>query len=311
MDNIYKISVSLIISLTMAMFMSCGDDDKWSPGEEADPNSPKVYFSESNTGEAEAEDSYLDIIVLRVNTSSAITVPVTVTRSSEGLTFPDESVTFAAGEDTAYFRVNISQELEYETAYPFALKIDESYTDSYDATIPGSPIFSGNLIRLEPWVLVAEATCTFEGTSGSKLAAFDSFKQNLYKKEIAGIFKFENWCLNDTGEWYGDFIFTVDENQQIIPDASIGFHDTDNNRWYFYEPGKASSGDDTEYQINGHLPTSTGVYMTYFYLYTLGSTTSRYVMDFDEEAKTATMGGYSRYSASTFSSGAFILHYTW
>lgn len=311
MNNIYKISVSLIIGLTMVMFLSCGDDANWKPGEETSPGSPKVYFNESNTGEVEPNTSYLNIAVSRVNTSTSITVPITVIRSSEGLLFPEKSVTFAAGEETAYFRVDFSQELPYETAYPFALKIDEVYTDQYDATIPGAPVFTGNLTRLEPWVFIAEATCTFEGTSGSKLAAFDSFKQNLYKKEIAGIFKIENWCLNNTGEWYGDFIFTVDANKKILPDASIGFHDISAKRWYFYEPGKASTGDDTQYQINGHLPTNTGVYMTYFYLYTVGSASAGYAMDFDEDAKTAKIGGYSRYSTSAFSSGTFVLRYTW
>ncbi|MBB4037680.1 hypothetical protein GGR21_003601 [Dysgonomonas hofstadii] len=309
MNKINKISVSLISGLLMIMSLSCSDDDNWSPGPEVDPSSPRVYFNPSSSGDVEPGESYLNIAVSRVNTNGSLTVPISISKSTEGLLFPDQSVTFAAGEETAYFKVGFNQDIPYETDYPFELKIDEVYSDQYIAA--GAPVHSGKLRRLEPWVFVAEATCTFEGTSGSKLAAFDPFKQNLYKKEIAGIFKIENWCLNGTGEWYGDFIFTVDENKQILPDSGIGFHDISAKRWYFYEPGKASSGDDTKYQINGHLPTSTGVYMTYFYLYTIGSTSSSYFMDFDESARTAKMGGYSRYSSSTFSSGSFVLNYTW
>lgn len=310
MKRINSISVFLISGLLIGS-VSCNDGNSWIPGSKVDPSSPKVYFNESNTGQVDSEASYLNVAVSRVNTSGSITVPITVTRSAEGLSFPDRSVTFAAGEETAYFKVTFSQDIPFETDYSFGLKIDESYTDPYDATIPGSPVFSGNLRRLEPWVFVAEATCTFEGISGSSLAEFDPFKQKMYIKEIAGIFKIENWCLNNTGAWYGDFIFTVNANKQILPDSSIGYHDTSAKRWYFYEPGKAVSGDATQYQINGFLPTGTGVYMTYFYLYTVGSTDSRYAMSFDKDAKTAKIGGYSRYSSSTFSAGAFVLHYTW
>jgi hypothetical protein len=308
MNKIYKIPAFLICGLLMILSTSCNDDDNWSPGHAVDPSSPKVYFEESNIGEVAPEDEYLNISVSRVNTSSSVTVPITVIWSSEGLTFPDQDVTFASGEKTAYFRIGFSQDITYETPYPFELKINESYTDPYDATIPGSTVFTGSLIRAEPWVFIAETTCTFEGRSGTNLAKYDPFKQKLYKKEIAGIFKFENWCLNNTGEWYGDFIFTIDNDKQILPDASIGYHGA-SGRWYFYVPWAAS--DDSEFQINGHLPTGTGVYMTYFYLYTVGSTDSRYAMDFDEEARIAKIGGYSRYSSSAFSSGAFLLHYTW
>ncbi len=305
MNKINKISAFLISGLLMIMSFSCSDDDKWNPGPEVNPSSPRAYFDYSNSGNVEAGESHLNVAVSRVNTSGSVTVPISITKSTEGLSFPDQSVTFAAGEETAYFKVSFKEDLPFETDYPFELKIDEAYTDLYIAD--GAPFYSGSLRRLEPWVFVAEATCTFQASK----AAFDPFKQKLYKKEIAGIFRFENWCLNNTGEWYGDLIFTVNENNQILPDPSIGFHDTSAKRWYFYEPGKASSGDDTKYQINGHLPTSTGVYMTYFYLYTVGSTTSNYFMDFDESARTAKIGGYSRYSSSTFSSGAFTLSYTW
>jgi hypothetical protein len=309
MKKINKIAAFLTLGILMIMSVSCDDNDNWKPGAEVDPSSPKAYFGQYNSGEVDPDATYLNVVVSRMNTSGSVTVPITVTKTSEGLSFPDKSVTFAAGEATANFRIDFSQDIPFETAIPFGLKIDEAFTDPYDANIPGSPLFSGSLKRAEPWVLLGETTCTFEGTSGTNRATFDPFKQKLYKKEIAGIFKIENWCLNNTGLWYGDFIFTVNEDKKILPDESIGYHDISAKRWYFYEPGRASSGDDTQYQINGHLPTDTGVYMTYFYLYTVGNSSS--VMDFDEDGRTARMVGYSRYSKSTFSSGSFSLRYTW
>lgn len=301
-------TITIIVAFCLK---GCSDDkNNYLPGPEVLPTAAKVYFNESNgsIGNVELDEEYLNIAVSRVNTSGSLTVPIIVSWSSEGLSFPDQSVTFNSGEETAYFRVKYASDLEYETLYPFKLELDHAYTDPYDESIPGTVTYKGNLNRIEPWAFVADMTCTFEALSGSKPATFDSFKQKLYKKEKAGIFKIENWCLNNTGEWYGDLIFKVDEKKRIHPDESIGYHGYA-GRWYFYVPWATS--DDTEFEINGHLPTSTGVYMTYFYLYKVGSTDSAYAMDFDEEAKTATIGGYSRYSKSTFSSGRFQIHYTW
>jgi hypothetical protein len=300
-------TLNIIACAVLMTFASCAEKDIWTSGPQADPSSPKVYF-ELSDGEVAPGGEFLNLAVSRKNTSGAITVPITVVKSAPELSFPDASVTFAAGEKTVYYRVNFSSNSKYEIDYPFEVKIDEAFTDPYLIESPG---FAGHLRRLEPWVLVAEMDCTYEVRSGTNKPDYGPWKQKLYKKEIAGLFLIEDWCLNGTGEWYGDLIFTVNENKQLIPDPTVGFHDTAAKRWYFYEPGKAATGDDTEYQINGRLPTETGIYMTYFYLYTVGSTDSRFKMDFDEEARTATLGGYSRFSGSAFSSGAFYLHYKW
>jgi hypothetical protein len=298
MKTLNIIACALLMTLT-----SCAEKDTWTPGPQTDPSSPRVYF-ELSDGEIAPDGEFLSLAVSRKNTSGAITVPITVVKSAPELSFPDAGVTFAAGEKTAYYRVNFSPGSKYETDYPFELKIDEAFTDPYLIESPG---FAGHLRRLEPWVFVAEMDCSYETKSGS--AKFDPWKQKLYKKEIAGLFRIEDWCLNGTGEWYGDLIFSVNENKQLIPDPSVGFHLTADKRWYFYTPDATS--DATSFQINGHLPTETGIYMTYFYLYTVGSTDSRFKMDFDEEARTACLGGYSRFSGSAFSSGAFYLNYKW
>jgi hypothetical protein len=298
-------TINIIACALVAMLASCAEKDTWSPGPKSDPSSPKVYF-ESSDGEVEPGGESLDMAVSRKNTSGALTVPIKVVSAAPELSFPDAGVTFAPGEETAYYKVNFSSDSKYETDYPFELKIDEAFTDQYIIEAPG---FAGKLRRLEPWVFIAEMDCTYEGRSGTNKPDYGPWKQKLYKKEIAGLFKIEDWCLNGTGEWYGDLIFTVDENKQLLPDPSVGFHMTADKRWYFYTPDATS--DASKFQINGHLPTETGIYMTYFYLYTVGSTDARYSMTFDEEAKTARLGGYSRFSSSAFSSGAFYLHYKW
>jgi hypothetical protein len=294
--------------VSVASLVSCTEKpDDWIPGPNANPTSTKAYFEPSG-GTIEPGGESLELSVSRLNTEGAATVPIHVVKAPKELVFPAKEVTFKAGEKTVVFEVRFTEESKYEVDYPFELKIDDASTSPYLIEPVG---FIGKLRRLEPWVFVAEMDCTYEARGGSKRAKFDPWKQKLYKKNIAGTYRIEDWCLNGTGEWYADLIFSVDGNKQMLPDPSIGYHDIKAKRWYFYEPGKASSGDDTQWQINGHLPTTTGVYMTYFYLYTVGNTTSSYDMTFDPVAKTATLGGYSRFSKSTFSSGAFHLHYTW
>lgn len=303
--------IGLIIAGGLAFGLSgCSDDNNYVPGPDPNPNSPQVYFDSFKSGlnsginDVEYSDEYLLISVSRLKTQAALTVPIKVTYSPKGLSFPDQSVTFAAGEETTYFRVGFDKDaLEVESPYYFQLEIDHLYTDPYNNSIPGTPNYAGSLKILEPWVFIAETTCKFTGAT----ASFGDFKQKLYKKEVAGLYMFENWCLNNTGEEYGNLVFTV-VNNQLHPDTSVGYHGY-SGRWYFYVPWATS--DSSSWQINGHLPNPgvSGDYMTYFYLYKVGSTSSGFAMDFNEEAKTARLGGYSRYKNS--SGGTFILNYTW
>ncbi len=296
----------IAFAVAIATLFSCAKGDLWRPGPEVDPDSPRAFFGEPVAGWIEDGGDYLDVAVKRVNKSGRVTVPIAVTASAEELSFPAGNVVFEEGEETAAFRVTLNEDAEYERNYPFELKIDEAYADPYTAL--GTPVYKGSVRLVEPWTHIATMDCTFEARSGANRPQFLPFEQQLYKKAISGLFRIEDWCLNGTREWYGDLIFTVDENKQIHPSPEIGFH-SGNNRWYFYTPDATSI--DSRFQLNGHLPTEQNVYMTWFYLYTVGSSDSRYSMDFDEEARTAKLGGYSRYSSNLFSHGSFVLHYRW
>jgi predicted small lipoprotein YifL len=299
---------AFLLLLAIVSLASCGEKGNWTPGPKVDPNSVKAYF-EPATGQVDPEEEFLALTLSRVVTTEAVTVPIVVVSAAPELSFPAKSVTFAAGEKNATFRVDFSADTKWEVDYPMVLKVDDSHADPY--IVDGNYMFSGSLRRLEPWVYVADMTCTYEARSGSKPAKFDPFIQKLYKKEIAGNqFMIENWCLNNTGEKWGNFAFRVDENNQIHPDPSVGWHGT-KGRWYFHVPWATAEEPVEEWQIEGYLPNTEGVHMTYYYLYTVGSTDSRFKMDFNEAEKTACFGGYTRFNKSTFSSGAFYLHYTW
>ncbi len=290
---------------TIAALFSCAED-VWRPGPEVDPGSPRAFFGEPVSGWMEDEVGYLDVTVMRANTAGSAVVPITVVASAEELLFPAGSAVFGEGEEAAAFRVALNEDAEYERNYPFELKIDEAYADPYTAL--GTPVYKGSVRLVEPWTHIATMDCTFEATSGANRPQFLPFRQELYKKTKSRIFRIADWCLNGTGEWYGDLTFTVDGNKQMHPAPDIGFH-SDNDRWYFYTPDATSI--DSRFQLNGRLPTEQNVYMTWFYLYKVGNSDSRYSMDFDEEARTARLGGYSRYSSTLFSHGSFVLHYEW
>jgi hypothetical protein len=296
-------AINIIACAALMMLASCSDKDNWVPGSKVDPNCPEVYFEDSD-GAVSPEDTFLELTVSRINTTNAITVPVKLVRAAEGITVPESSVSFAAGEKSVKFRVDFDQSLEYEVGYDLRLELEESFTNPYAAE--RATIFDGHLRRLEPWTLVAEMTCTYEARSGN--AVFDPFKQKLYTKKVAGLYYIENWCLNNTGEDWGNFYFSLNADNKIIPDPAYGYHGAA-GRWYFYVPGATS--DSSSWQIPGYLPNANNHYMTYYYLYLVGSTDSAFAMDFNAEEKTITLGGYTRFNSGGFTAGRFHLHYTW
>jgi hypothetical protein len=76
----------VIACAALLTFASCAEKDSWSPGPKVDPNSPKVYFGASD-GRVEQGGEYLEIPVSRVNTTAAITVPISVVSAALFLFF--------------------------------------------------------------------------------------------------------------------------------------------------------------------------------------------------------------------------------
>ena len=141
MNNIYRISISLIIGLTM--FMSCGDDDKWSPGPQMASDNPCAFFDKSNStlfqlevdGDNELKQDYVIVTLGRDESKSvsAAEVPITVLSADANLSIP-ETVKFAAGSTTAELKITMT---EYEGGSSrFSIEIDEDkyfnqYSDGY------------------------------------------------------------------------------------------------------------------------------------------------------------------------------------
>ncbi len=303
MDNIYKISVSLIIGLTMIMFMSCANDDKWSPGPQMASDNPGAYFDKSNPtsfqievdGDNELKQDYVIITLGRdkAKSASAIQVPITILSADANLSIP-QTVEFAAGSTTAELKITMT---EYEGgSSSFSIEIDEDkyfnqYSDGYFQ-------YSGQIKAL----VILTATFTPTDYSGSNKPEFTPFEQTIYDNQD-GTYTIENFLFNNAGY---NFTFSVDSENNIIPASTDGYNDTSENRWYFYKANSSSSSNRIPCYIPGNNASD---YITYVYFYTKDNTSSYQAFSFDRTAKTGRMMGYARYSVS--SSGRIAFNITW
>ena len=112
----------------------CSDDATYTPGAEEDPDNYGVYFptqTTSTTVEVDpADKAEVTYKVRRTNTLEAITVPVVVTASEEGI-FDIEPIVFGPGDAETQFTVNFEKAVE-GTTYTCDIRIvDPHYISIY------------------------------------------------------------------------------------------------------------------------------------------------------------------------------------
>lgn len=106
MKTIKYILYTLTATFVLA---SCSDDIKYTPGEGEDTDCYGVYFpSQENAGDQEldpAEPTTLTFTAMRKNYNDAITVPVEVSSTQDGL-FTVSEIKFEAGQEATTFSVD-------------------------------------------------------------------------------------------------------------------------------------------------------------------------------------------------------------
>jgi len=287
----------IFISLILLIFASCDDDYKFEPGSQENPNSMRVYFESSNNGSPDfLLGSVYDIklTIARLRTETAATIPITIVEKSDVFIIP-QSVHFAAGQDVAEIVISMNNPKALEKyTYTIAIEGDE-YVDTYAKT-DGPSTISGS-ITIE-WEILTE-NATFTNSGGPK---FTPFTNTILKRSGEKHYKIINFLYNNLGY---DFEFTVDEDNNIKADPKCGFFDESEGRWYFYKgPSTASAN-----RLPCYPPGVADEYITYIYFYATPESSSYYNFNFDEEAKTGTMLGYSRYNKA--SSGRITFNATW
>jgi len=299
MNRINKISAFLISGLLMAMSFSCSDDDNWSPGPEPSSENPLVCFDKSNPASFELEldgndqlsQDYVTVTMRRdvSKSGSAISVPITTLSADDNLVIP-QTVEFAAGSTTAELKINIT-EYKGEPA-SFSIEIDqEKYFSQY---LDGYYQYTGQIKVL----IVITATFTPTDYSSSTAPEFVPFEQ-LINDNQDGTYTIKNFLYNNAGY---DFTFSLDDNNNIIPALTEGYHSTGDNRWYFYSANSDASAN----RIPCYLPGANSEdYITYIYFYTVENTSSYQAFWLDTATKSGRMMGYARYSKSTLGRIAF------
>lgn len=145
--------------LTTTVLAGCSDDLTYTSGTEDDPDNYGVYFPEQTSPtEVErdpAEEATVTYKVRRAKYLDAITVPVAVTASKEGI-FEIEPITFGPGEQETEFTVTFPKAEEGEK-YTCDIRIeDPRYISLYGPRATG---LSFSVIRAG-WELVTNADGT-------------------------------------------------------------------------------------------------------------------------------------------------------
>lgn len=168
--------------LATAVLAGCSDDPTYTPGPQDDPDNYGVYFPEqtvSTTVERDpAEEPTVTFKVCRSRYLDAITVPVEITASEEGI-LEITPITFGPGEKETEFTVSFPKAVE-GTEYKCDMRIvDPRYVSMYG---PESTEFSFSVIRAS-WELVT-------GPEGQTKGRWrDDILGNMYSNNAAGFNK--------------------------------------------------------------------------------------------------------------------------
>lgn len=133
--------------------VGCSDDPTYTPGDGEDPNSYGVYFpKQENATDVEldpADPTVLEFTARRKNFKDAITVPVEVTSSEEGL-FAVSEIKFEPGQQETTFRISFDG-AEIGKTYKCTLLVsDKKYANLYGEYSNG---LTFTVTRIE-WVLL-------------------------------------------------------------------------------------------------------------------------------------------------------------
>jgi hypothetical protein len=289
------------------MAVSCDDGNDWKAGPQPAANNPGVYFDGSTpriielgaTAEGVLRSETASVPVKRdeAKASNALQVPVKIRYAASNLTVT-ETVSFEAGSSSAELKVTIG-EFQFGQQYAFAAEIDENYSNPYKNDSGGSSRIDA---KVEVVCLLGRATFTPTDYSGSNQPQFIPFEHNIYDNQD-GTYTIKNFLYNNAGY---NFSFSIDENNNIRPLESNGYHSTDENRWYFYSENNSKESSRIPCYIPGADPDD---FVEYLYFYTAENTSSYTAFRMDLSTKTGRMMGYSRYNVS--SSGRIAFNFTW
>lgn len=306
-----KINILIIILLVFSISISCEDKDEWVPGPKSHTNNPGVYFDRNNPKVFEMEantqleliQDYFTIALGRDpdKISSALKVPIIVRNAGSNLSIP-QTVEFTAGSSKAELKIHMTK-YELGVFYNLSVEIDNNYANPYRIYEDDEEGGSSRLdCKIEVLSLLATATFTPKDYSGTNKPKFIPFTQKIYDN-LDGSYSISNFLFNNAGY---KFTFTLNEEKNILPIGSCGYHSKEDNRWFFYSANSSASINRLPCYIPGNDANDN---ITYIFFYTAENTEPYQAFWLDLEAKKGKMMGYSRYSVS--SSGRIAFDISW
>lgn len=212
-----------------ALLSACTEDDNYAPG---DPESGAGvgFSSEAKTTFTIADDTFVEVPVLRSNASEQLTVSVVSSTASTALTIPS-SVSFAAGETVAPLKIYFDlEQFEYDTTHSVDLKLDAGA----NATAYKPQSISVTIRRPAPWISLGIATYTDDFVTTFYVVENETYEVEIQENQnIPGFYRLVNpygeaYPNNDPGDWdesqdYYMEIHAEDPDAVWIPVAGMGF----------------------------------------------------------------------------------------
>lgn len=216
-------------------FVSCDNSDNWTPGPVDDAAGVKAYFpvpsKTSYEFEADADESSMvfDVKVSRSITTDAISIPVSLTSDSEGVTVLGNA-DFAAGQETTTVSVNVGGiPIGKDVTVTLTLPEDQYYT--YGVGMPSAQF---SVIKAR-WI---------EISSNVTYSYYDTGNNQLYPDTYGVMYQLEGNTRFKLTDFFGsglDMTFncnTPDETT-MSPLINADFEnvydeDKEENGWYLY-----------------------------------------------------------------------------
>ena len=203
MRKIKNILGVILVLVGMTAMFSCQDDaPDYIAAEKID--SEQVYFPStisSNVALSSLENSF-DIIIARVKTDNAITVPLTIT-GNDGLYNIPSSVTFAQGESKATLKITYdAEEIGFDNFSDLSIKIGDEYTSVY-----GNSEYLFKIGVPSPWESLGDATYADDYVSTWFGVGNDEYKVEIQENLLQpGLFRLVNpygaaYPYNEPGDW--------------------------------------------------------------------------------------------------------------
>lgn len=217
--NKFLLSLLLVPALS---FVSCSDyEDTEVPSPQADENALGANFEASAIDAiVHPDEKRFEVVLNRVNTSEAATVPVTVTSCSEvsdGVNFCNAAETinfmFPAGSATATFSLNLDEECLFQEVYELKLSLGTEKDHPYVAGTSSTTVY---VSKDYEWKALGQPVVLEAGWYDGGILASVQWASD-YKKEGSNekLFRIKSlygYAGTATDDEIGHLQFLVDEN---------------------------------------------------------------------------------------------------